>query len=313
MENKTYPDGVKVTVEWYNRAIVVVGSPSLLIRSPRGASGVYSDGVNLYEKKEINAQSWINLISYTGWSAFELPIGSLTEAIAAYPVLPPLIIRTCPFGSRIISGIIRGSNRCSTCQPLLMPSGVTVKRLHWRRVAVYHEGIIGGFIEKQRQGRRDHDCFKCQNAGCSILDELPAGTRNKGNVENCERKHQETRWILQILHSRWSWECGDSTRLSQKILYRRSPITVKIPQVYPFKGSTILRTHRLFSNIAAPRKTNIFDKFEASVITSHAVSDVAPRVYATGVLPPGSTCENFSQKLESARPPRNRRTMLFRG
>ena len=57
MENKTYPDGVKVTVEWYNRAIVVVGSPSLLIRSPRGASGVYSDGVNLYEKKEINAQS----------------------------------------------------------------------------------------------------------------------------------------------------------------------------------------------------------------------------------------------------------------
>ena len=49
---KTYPDGVKLAVEWYIRAIVVVGSPSLLIRSPRGASGVYSDGLNLYGKRD---------------------------------------------------------------------------------------------------------------------------------------------------------------------------------------------------------------------------------------------------------------------
>lgn len=31
------------------RAISVVGIPSLLIRFPRGASGVYKDGVNLHE------------------------------------------------------------------------------------------------------------------------------------------------------------------------------------------------------------------------------------------------------------------------
>lgn len=42
-----YPLGVKVVVEWYSRAILVVGMTLLLILWPRGNCGLYKDGVKL--------------------------------------------------------------------------------------------------------------------------------------------------------------------------------------------------------------------------------------------------------------------------
>ncbi len=59
--------GVKLTLEWYMRAMVVVGMPLLLIRSPRGASGVYNDGVHLSRLKlEKNASAENKRITNTG-------------------------------------------------------------------------------------------------------------------------------------------------------------------------------------------------------------------------------------------------------
>ena len=58
----------------------------LLILIPRGASGLYRDGVNLYAKESKAAKVEKEQI-YAGWSALDcLPTGSLTELKAAYPV-----------------------------------------------------------------------------------------------------------------------------------------------------------------------------------------------------------------------------------
>ena len=93
------------------------------------------------------------------------------------------VTQKCTRGTKAISNHFQ--RRC--CISLEVPKGTPC------RVTVYHEGIIGSFVEKQRQSRRDHYYFKRQNTGCSILDELPASTRNKGNDGNCKWKCQETR------------------------------------------------------------------------------------------------------------------------